>query len=467
MAALVGLGMGVAGGLLLYRPGAAEPPQTVPLTSYSGYEVQPALSPDGRQVAFIWDEGKEGTQHLYVRLVDGGDPLALTKGEVRDHSPTWSPDGNRIAFLREGDEGRYEVLDIPALGGATRRLGVTAGRGLSWSPEGATLAVVDRSSLDEPFAISLLSTETGERRRVTSPPVDRHLGDSKSPFPPGDSNPAFSPDGRSLAFLRFGTTQGNEIRVQALDAEEAALVASPKILLWDVQWDSDGSTLVFSEGPTRGESHLMRVPASGGPPSRLLVGEGARSLSVVGNRLVYSEWRQDTNIWRVSGPSAAKKTASTPFIASTRDDRMPAYSPDGTKVAFVSSRAGTWEVWVSDADGAHPRQLSDLGHAVWPRWSPSGRSIAFSSMPEGRSNVFVMDASGGLPERRMEGGTPDWSADERWFYIINVPDGSIAKGPRAGRAADAARREGDHSSDGSRRPGPLLALQRPEGLECV
>jgi Tol biopolymer transport system component len=162
------------------------------------------------------------------------------------------------------------------------------------------------------------------------------------------------------------------------------------------------------------------------------VGEGARSLSVVGDRLAFSQWRQDTNIWRVSGPSATKKTSPTPFIASTRDDRMPAYSPDGTKIAFVSDRTGTWEVWVSDADGTDLRQLSDLGHAVWPRWSPSGGSIAFSSMPEGRSSVFVLDASGGLPERRFEGASPAWSADERWFYILKTPDGSIAKVPAHG-----------------------------------
>jgi serine/threonine protein kinase/Tol biopolymer transport system component len=428
-AALAIVGVIVAGWLSLYRPEVAEPPRTAPITSYSGYESEPALSPDGRQVAFVWDEGGDETQHLYVQLIDGGDPLALTKDDVRDHSPAWSPDGNRVAFLREREGGGYEVREIPALGGATRRLGVAAGRGLSWSPNGTTLAVVDSVSADEPFAIFLLSVETGEKRRMTSPsPADSRWGDSKYPFPPGDSNPAFSPDGRSLAFLRMGLVEGNEIRVQPLDTDEAALVASPNIFLWDVEWASDGSSLLFSTGPTRGESHLMRVPVSGGPPSRLLVGEGARSLSVVGDRLAYAQWRQDTNIWRASGPAAARKTTPTPFITSTRDDRMPAYSPDGTQIAFISDRAGTWEVWVCDADGARPRQLSDLGHAVWPRWSPSGRQIAFSSMPEGLSSVFVLDASGGLPELRLKGASPDWSADEDRFYIL-AADGSIAKVP--------------------------------------
>jgi Tol biopolymer transport system component len=443
LAALVFVGLGVTAGVFFRRSPPAEPLKTAPFTSYPGYEIQPALSPDGRQVAFVWGETEAGPQHLYVRLVDGGDPLALTQGDVRDHNPTWSPDGNRIAFARQGDDDRYEILEIPALGGGTRRLGVSAGRGLSWSPNGAALAVVDRPSGETPFAIYLLSPDTGEKRRVTSPPADTHVGDDEYAFPPGDSRPAFSPDGRFLAFLRMGDVGqgGAEIRVQPLGAEEDALVATPNIFLWDVAWDSGGSSLVCSSGPTRGESQLMRVPATGGVPSPLPVGDGARSLSVVGDRLVYSEWRQDSNIWRASGPSAEKKTPATPFIASTRDDRMPAYSPDGTKIAFVSDRAGTWEVWVSNADGTEPRQLSNVGHAVWPRWSPSGGSIAFSGVPEPPPVVYVADTAGGQPELRFEGGTPDWSADEQWLYIL-APDASIARIPVQGGPATQLAEKG-------------------------
>jgi Tol biopolymer transport system component len=409
----------------------------VPLTSYPGYETDLALSPDGKQVAFIWDGGNEGVRHLYVKLVDGGEPLQRTEGSVQHSSPTWSPDGTRVVFLRHLEADTNEILEITALGGEPRRLGTTTvnssfhgfvgSHGLSFSPDGKLLAIVDRDSADEPDAIFLLSTETGKKRRVTSPPPDRN--------PWGDSRPAFSPDGRTLAFLRQWENEDVEIYVQPLGAEEATRVAAADLFAWDVEWTPDGKTLVFSTGPTFANSYLVKVPVTGGPPSQLLIGKRARYLSIArGGRLAYSEWLQDVNTWRVGGPKSAEPSSPTQFLASTRDDMMPAYSPDGTKLAFISDRAGTWEVWISNADGTNPRQLTHLGHAIWPRWSPTGRTIAFNSMQGARSHVYVVDASGGFPEVLTEGFMADWSADERWIYFssLNGRDAQIWKIPARG-----------------------------------
>jgi Tol biopolymer transport system component len=427
---------------------AGPPPRTVPLTTYPGFESEPALSPDGKQVAFTWDGGEGGASHLYVKLVDGGEPLQLTDDAAGTLSPAWHPEGTRIAFIRHIEEDDGNLVDgifvVSALGGAEQRLATSHanGHGLSWSPDGALLAMVDKNPADGLDAIFLLSTETGKKHQLTSPSPPSDLftvgGDVQTG---GDRRPAFSPDGRTVAFVRgwekSGAGQG-DIYVQSLDADEATRLATPTGLVWDVDWTSDGRALVFSSGPTFANSYLTRVPARGGAPSRLLIGDRARELSVTRDgRMAYSQSLRDLDIWRVSGPAAGERSPPTNFIASTRDDSMPAYSPDGSKIAFVSDRGGTNEIWISDADGSNARQLTDRGHAISPKWSPSGRSIAFTSMPEHLADVYIVDAAGGFPRNITNDGvaaSPAWSSDERWIYYNSdrTGDSQIWRAPLEG-----------------------------------
>ena len=179
----------------------------LPLTSLSGWEWDPALSPDGTQVAFSWnDRGALGNGDIYVQLIGAGTPLRLTADSADNRSPAWSADGRHIAFLRcSGSE--PGVFTVPALGGPERKLQATdcsllaweEGRGLDWSDDGRLLAFPAKTSADG-FSIFLLSIETLEKRRLTFPPEEHQA----------DVRPAFSPDGRSVAFARVGgTTQSS------------------------------------------------------------------------------------------------------------------------------------------------------------------------------------------------------------------------------------------------------------------
>ena len=96
-------------------------PKMVPLTTYPGLQVDPALSPDGKQVAFAWNGEKGDNFDIYVKLVDGGTPLRLTTNPATERSPAWSPDGGRIAFLRFLGS-TADILVIPSLGGQERKL---------------------------------------------------------------------------------------------------------------------------------------------------------------------------------------------------------------------------------------------------------------------------------------------------------------------------------------------------------
>jgi eukaryotic-like serine/threonine-protein kinase len=160
-------------GLWLLRPSHAVS-KTVPLTSYSGRQITPAFSPDGKQVAFAWDGEQGGNFDIYVKLVDAGTPLRLTSSPAAEWSPAWSPDARYVAFCRSFSD-HIEIWMVPALGGVERKLGEVASRtqwagcGLSWSPDGKYLALVDKNAPREPHSIFLLSVETGDKRRLTSP----------------------------------------------------------------------------------------------------------------------------------------------------------------------------------------------------------------------------------------------------------------------------------------------------------
>jgi Tol biopolymer transport system component len=189
------------------------------------------------------------------------------------------------------------------------------------------------------------------------------------------------------------------------------------------------------------------IPASGGTPERLAVtGENATALSISrsGSRLVYARDVWDTNIWRTPGPTSSdKKSAPSRFIASTQPDMEPQFSPDGTKIVFVSARSGNYEIWVGDREGRNPVQLTSSNGSLpgSPRWSPDGRWIAFDSSKAGNWDIYVISADGGQPRRLTSGQShnvrPSWSQDGRWIYFGSTRngDGHIWKEPAQGGAA--------------------------------
>ena len=146
--------------------------------------MAPTFSPDGNQVAFAWNRQERlGVNHIYVKLIGADEPVRLTRDEDNDRAPAWSPDGRFIAFLRTLPNDRSGVFLIPAPGGAARKLAeVWSPRDaeaplLAWHPSGKWLVVLDKDFADQPLALFLLSVETGEKRRLTTPPQRIYLGD--------------------------------------------------------------------------------------------------------------------------------------------------------------------------------------------------------------------------------------------------------------------------------------------------
>ena len=418
-----------------------------PLTSLPGVERSVSFSPDGKQIAFAWTGKGNDNFDVYVKIIGVGEPLRLTNNPAKDMCPVWSPDARYIAFLRgTGDDKGFYL--VPALGGAERRLTNAYGwslngvmnQAITWSPDGRTLAVADKAVEDEPWAIFLVSVETGERRKFTNPPASGT----------GDSSLAFSPDGRMLAFVRSHDLVG-DIYVAPISGGAPFRLTSDEATINGLAWTPDAAEIVFSSERGGNGSTLWRIPAAApanSPAPILGVGESVfdLALSGQGNRLAFAQMSVDLNIYSVglTGPSAGRKAAGLPVntISSTRMEEAPQFSPDGRRVLFISNRTGDFNLWVCDADGKNPAQLTDIGglDVSWPSWSPDGRFVAFDAFAGGNEDIYIVPADGGVAHRMTTNPsgetTPTWSPDGSWVYFSSNRTGrdEVWKIPAAGGA---------------------------------
>ncbi len=402
---------------------ASGPPaeqQRVALASDAGANAYPAFSADGKRVAYSARGASKGEAfHVLVRVLPGGAPMQLTNGESSDIGPVWSPDGARLAFLRIA-EGRTEYISIPSDGGAERKVAEFAGApadagqplpAVSWTRDGKSLAVVETGEKQLP-AIALVSLAGGAVRRITEPPEGSE----------GDSTPAVSPDGNTLAFVRGTGPDGADIYLCDLAGGNLRRLTFDDRAIRGIAWTPDGQEVVYASNRAGGW-RLWRVPAYGGSPRDIAIA-GAQAydpaVAPQGRRLAYTDSPSVSAIWRAA--LGAPDSGERPIIRSLGRESAPAYSPDGKRIADVSDQTGADEIWVSDAEGGHRVQLTSLkGPRVSHlRWSPDGRLLLFEARSDRGAEVYTMPAVGGRPDkphRVMQGSGASWSHDGKSIYF--------------------------------------------------
>jgi len=194
--------------------------------------------------------------------------------------------------------------------------------------------------------------------------------------------------------------------------------------LFGSEWSADDTRLVFSQRSPEG-ADLREVDLSNDAVRQFLFSSSASwpSISAQGNRLAYSVASESVNIWRRD--LLHPESPAVKVIFSTRRQNNAQYSPDGRLIAFESTRAGLWDLWMSNSDGTNPVQLSRLnlntGH---PRWSPDGQKVAFhafSAANLSQPEVYVVDISERIPRKLVTNlktaYDPSWSADGKWIYV--------------------------------------------------
>ncbi len=451
--------------------------QVRPLTTYSGNESEPALSPDGKQIAFAWDGPNRDNYDIYVHLVESGAALRVTSDPAPDHAPAWSPDGQQLAFLRND-----AIYLVPSIGGVERKLAqlprgtqfqnLSAPISISWSSDGRFLTF--NSNEDGAPAIWVVSIDSGEKHSVSKPPKGYYM----------EVSPAFSPDGRALAYIRARDTYSRAVVVQDMSRDGNPLGPEREITPYDrrleqLAWQPDGRALIVAARIMGERNGLFRLTV-GGTEQPLGIDSGILlwpTLSRANNRLAYQKRQVDTNIYRMDGPGPDggprpyQECRVTAIIDSTAADREPMLSPDGRRLVFNSDRLGYYEIHVASADGLPPVALTRMGPTALgsPRWSPDSQTIVFDRYENGHSMIYTVGAGGGKPKRVTDENfrdiRPSYSRDGKTIYFSSNRSGRIEvwKVPAQGGTPQQVTR--DFGIEAFESPdGKLLYFTNSQGL---
>ncbi|MEM1054805.1 MAG: winged helix-turn-helix domain-containing protein [Bacteroidota bacterium] len=413
---VLGVGALMAAGALGYVIGSedateATPTIILPVTSEPGFEMAPALSPDGQRLAFV--HSADEARHLVVSDADGNGWLRLTQGAARAWAPTWSPDGTTLAFVSYRDE-VCTLQTVPSLGGPITRVGTCPEDGnteIDWSPDGRHLSVTTVQGT-EAAPVQLLDLTTG----VT--------GTLAYDWRPGteDWSPRFSPDGTRLLAVR--NESGLEAALTIIDLQEGITrrIETPPGLIVGHDWLDDERAIV---SVLKEQTTLWTISAGTGKSTWLPVAAPwTFRLTASRGHVVAEQWASRGAIHRSSLDGLASRL---PIAPSTARDYFPTWSPDEQQIAFLSDRSGAIQLWTADADGKRLQQVTQDGTLLSPpRWSSTGR-LAFTARIDDESDVFVIDTESTEPRRLALPGSnethPNWSPDGRWLYARSDRDG--------------------------------------------
>ncbi len=377
-------------------------------------EGEPAFSPDGKAVAYTYG-ADPGSRKIYVRNLAGGNAIKITGDAYTDVSPTWSPDGARIAYIavKPGEPCRIMVATVPA--GEARQVGrCTEGESssVSWQPGTSFLYYTDRRGKAGSF-IFRLDLETGVLTQLPAKSVGkvvslRHV--------------QCSPDGKSLLWIWAETASTDSLLIRDLASGEdkplTRIVGGGS-----AAWSEDSRAVLTSRGSGIG-SEITAYPMDGGPPYRLYTTTNNVSHLAAGKGGLLA---LETDASRQNLAHARTTPTSQPDIIEAVNGKTwaPTFAPDGT-LAFLSNRSGTNAIWVMKP-GAAPSVLYDAGLAPLFRleYSPDGTKLALVIARENGLTIKILAADGSPVSSfdlvTLGYGHPTWTPDGKAVTAFDRP----------------------------------------------
>ncbi len=411
-------------------------PATFVITPFStelGVQFSPAIAPDRGSIAYAWD-GNRGDFHIYWRAIDGGAATQLTHDQANDFYPAFSPDGTRLAFLRnDGWVGKLIVIPVhggpehvvatitTAPGQWTEDCGPLLGNvGPVWSRDGQELIAFDQGR----FGIYAISLTSGNRRQLTS---DTDTTRDFYPMP--------SPDGQSLAYVHYVSHGvGDLFVVRMTPGAEPRQITRDRATIRGVSWAPDGKSVVFASNRT-GPYELWRVnvrsariqpvPADSSEAANPVVAPG-------GTWIAFNNFHVSNSVKIADLPDQDRLLQMQTVAPSLGRNQEAALSFDGKTLLFISDRSGSWQIWRSGPDGSEPIQLTHLrgSYVGSVHWSPDNRHIVFDARPQGHSAIYLLDVETGeskaLSIGDMEERAPSWSPDGKQIYFSSDREGDTS-----------------------------------------
>lgn len=393
-------------GVVIYRsvkPAAPASSQWQQLTFFTDSAVYPALSPDGRMLAFIrGDDPFLSPGDVYVKLLPDGEPVQLTHDGRMKLSPVFSPDGSRIAY---GTVDPWDTWVVPVLGGEPRLM----------LPNSSSLTWIDKGN-------RLLFSEIKEGLHMAVVTSDEARGHSRDVYiPPGDRSMAhhsyLSPDGRWVLVVEMG--RDGELlpcRVVPFEGGPAKEVGPPGAACLAGAWSSDGKW-IYVDSNQGDRYHIWRQRFPDGQPEVLTSGptsEAGIEMAADGKSLLTSVGSDDSTVW-VHDERGDRQ------ISSEGNAGLPQFSPDGKLLYFImeSGQGPGAELWKTDlASGKSERMLP--GYAM-EQYSVShdGKRIAFVQRDEKRkSHIWVAATNHRSSPRQITHGSEE---DSPYF----LPNGDL------------------------------------------